>query len=334
VEPVLVNGRYSGRPVTGVERVASEIVRHLRVDHRLVGSCWGRGARGHAAEQVLPAVLSDVRRGLLWSPANVGPLLHLRHVVTIHDVATIRHPEFFSRAFRAVYPPLLRRLARTATAIVTPSEFTARELVDLGLTTPDKIVVIRNGIDGLRPDPEEASSGSDVVVPVVYRLPVGSMDPRKSLDRLVCAYEQASRRGALPPLLVVGGSSAVFADAGRPLPDGVRHLGRVSDAVLARLYAGARGVVNVSVYEGFGLTVAEAARSGAALLVSDIPAHRELLPGDSSVLWVDPEETSEIADGLVRLSRADGGPHELSGHTWAAAGERYGELFDSLRRSA
>jgi glycosyltransferase involved in cell wall biosynthesis len=332
VEPVLVNGRYSGRPVTGVERVASEIVRHLRVDHRLVGSCWGRGARGHAAEQLLPAVLSDVRRGLLWSPANVGPVLHLRHVVTIHDIATIRHPEFFSRAFRAVYPPLLRRLARAATAVVTPSEFTARELVDLGLATPDKVVVIRNGIDGLPAATDEPGGDRTPDLPDEYLLTVGSMDPRKNLDRLLCAYEQASERGVLPPLLVVGGSSAVFAEAGRPLPAGVRHLGRVSDAELARLYAGARGVVNVSVYEGFGLTVAEAARSGAALLVSDIPAHRELLPGDSAVLWVDPWETSAIAHGLVRLSRAARGPHELSGHTWADAGARYGELFDSLRR--
>jgi glycosyltransferase involved in cell wall biosynthesis len=169
-------------------------------------------------------------------------------------------------------------------------------------------------------------------VPDEYLLTVGSLDPRKNVARLVSAYEQACDRVTLPPLLVVGGGGVAFAKAAIRQTSGVRFLGRVSDRDLIRLYSGARGVVNVSVYEGFGLTVAEAARFGVPMLVSDIAAHRELLSRHPGSLWVDPWDTTDIEEGLVRLSRADPAQHEVVGHTWAEAGAEYGRLLDAMRR--
>jgi glycosyltransferase involved in cell wall biosynthesis len=76
----------------------------------------------------------------------------------------------------------------------------------------------------------------------------------------------------------------------------VRLLGYVDDATLARLYRGARCVAYVSLYEGFGLPVLEAMRSGTPVVASDIPALREVA-GDAAV-FVDPLDVSAIARGL------------------------------------
>jgi glycosyltransferase involved in cell wall biosynthesis len=334
MEPVLVNARYSQRPMTGVERVAAEIVGHLPVDYRLVGENWGQGARGHLAEQVTPLLPHSVRDRTLWSPANTGPVLHPHHVVTIHDVATIRYPEFFSKRFRLVYRGLLSALGRTARIVVAPSEFTARELVELDLVAPHKLVVIRNGIDGLARVSTGAPIGRELLTPDEYFLTVGSLDPRKNVARLVAAYERAGSFVALPPLLIVGGRGSAFSSGPMAEARGVHYLGRASDQELERLYAGAKGVLNVSVYEGFGLTVPEAARHGVPLLLSDIPAHRELVPSDDGVQWVDPMDVEGIADGLVSLTRLERTVHKIDGHTWAAAGAAYGDLFASLDRPA
>jgi glycosyltransferase involved in cell wall biosynthesis len=329
---VLVNGRYSARPVTGVERVAIEIVRHLTIDHRLVGATWPQGARGHLNEQLRPLLSADVRTGLLWSPANTGPVFHPRHVVTVHDVATIRHPEFFSARFRWAYRHLLQQLGRGARTIVAPSEFTAREIVDLGLAPSEKVVVIRNGVDGLSPDPSaEATDRPLPGLPSEYLLTVGSLDPRKNLGRLVSAYEEARRQVPLPPLLVAGGRGSAFAELpSEARSSAVRLLGRVSDPQLRRLYAGAVGVINVSVYEGFGLTLAETAHFEVPMVVSDLPAHREVLRSGPGVRWVDPWDVESIVGALRALPGADRGPHVVSGSTWAQAGEQYSALFEEL----
>jgi glycosyltransferase involved in cell wall biosynthesis len=198
--------------------------------------------------------------------------------------------------------------------------------------SPAKVVVIPNGIDGFARTELDDTTPHPRDVPDEYFLTVGSMDPRKNLARLVTAYEQASETAPLPPLLVAGGGGAAFAAGSITRSARVRFLGRVSDAELIGLYSGARGVVNVSVYEGFGLTVVEAARFGVPILVSDIPPHRELLGDDVGTLWTDPWDTTDIAACLLRLSSSQPGAHQVTGHDWASAGAEYSRLFESLQR--
>jgi glycosyltransferase involved in cell wall biosynthesis len=111
----------------------------------------------------------------------------------------------------------------------------------------------------------------------------------------------------------------------------VRLLGRVSEHELRYLYDHAVAVASVSVYEGFGLTVAEAASFPSALLVSDIPPHRELLHEDAGVSWVDPWDIDSMAGALARLDRIPRGHHRVDGPTWAEAGAGYSDLLSSVR---
>src|SRR5690606_28925516 len=92
---IYVNGRALTRPLTGVERWATEVTRRLegrarviRPERRL------SGARGHLWEQfLLPLHLKG--GGVLWSPANSGPLAVSRQVVSLYDLSPLEHPEWF-----------------------------------------------------------------------------------------------------------------------------------------------------------------------------------------------------------------------------------------------
>lgn len=94
---------------------------------------------------MLPARLS--RRDLLWRPANTGPLAVARQVVTIHDLAAVEHPEWFSGAFARWYAIFWPRLVRRVEAVLTVSEFSKGRLVERFGLPPERVRVVPNGVD-------------------------------------------------------------------------------------------------------------------------------------------------------------------------------------------
>ncbi len=118
------------------------------------------------------------------------------------------------------------------------------------------------------PGPDDAavleSAGSSAAS---YLLAVGSLDPRKNLPLLAQAYAALSdEERAAHPLVVVGGGAGIFRSEQISWPAEVVDAGYVSDDELRALYAGCRAVVFVSLAEGFGLPLVEAAAAGAGSL--------------------------------------------------------------------
>jgi glycosyltransferase involved in cell wall biosynthesis len=241
----------------------------------------------------LPARARRDRVDVLHCPSQRAPIRsRVPVVVTIHDLAVLRHPETFNRWTRAYSSALLPRVVRAAERVIAVSEFTRRELVEL-LRVPDgKVRVIPNAV-GPPFGPEGKAAEGD------YILAVGTLEPRKNLDRLVGAFERAGLNGTR--LLVTGARGwGNVEPAGRS----VQWLGFVPDEELARLYRGARCVAYVSAYEGFGLPVLEAMACGAPVVAASTGAGPEV-GGDAAVL-VDPLDHEAIAAGLVEaIDRAD-----------------------------
>jgi glycosyltransferase involved in cell wall biosynthesis len=206
-------------------------------------------------------------------------------VVTVHDLAVLRHPETFNRWTRTYSRLVLPRVARAATRLIAVSEFTKRELVELLEVPPEKVRVIPNAVGEPFTSEGDSAAGD-------YVLAVATLEPRKNLPRLVEGYRRAGLNGL--PLLVAG--AAGWGDV-RVGGDGVRLLGEVSDDELARLYRGARAVAYVSLYEGFGLPVLEAMACGAPVVATQNDALAEV-SGGAAVL-VDPLDPDSIASGLV-----------------------------------
>lgn len=228
-------------------------------------------------------------------------------VVTVHDVSFARDPQLVMRRDRVVFNTVVPRAVRRAARVLTVSERTKRDLLELYGLPDEKVVVTPNGVD---PAFSPGDGRRD------YVLSVGAIQPRKGQ---LAALEAAQAAGL--PLVVVGPEkdAALAAELRRR---GARLEGYVDDARLADLYRGAALLVQPSRFEGFGLPVLEAMASGTPVVALREAALVEVA-GDAAVLV----EEGELAEGIhralaerERLSAA--GLERARAFSWHATAER------------
>ena len=245
----------------------------------------------------LPAHWQELR--MAWSLPRAlrrldAELVHTQHalplrlacpaVVTVHDVSFEREPELMPRKDRLVFRRVVPRAVRAAARVLTVSERTKRDLVELYGVDPDKVVVTPNGVDpAFSPGPGRHD----------YVLAVGAIQTRKNQ---LAALAAASEVGL--PLVVAG------PEKDRRLADelrgrGARLEGYVTTERLAELYRGAACLVQASRFEGFGLPVVEAMASGTPVVAVSDAALVEVAA--SAAVFVDEDA---LADG-IRTALAD-----------------------------
>jgi glycosyltransferase involved in cell wall biosynthesis len=206
-----------------------------------------------------------------------GPL-----VVTVHDLAVLRHPEWFNRWTRTYSVLAVPRVVQAAHRVIAVSEFTRRELVELLRYPEERIHVVPNAVeDVFVPDGPKADGD--------YVLAVGTLEPRKNLARIARAVDGELR--------VVGARGWGRVEP----PPNVTWLGDVPDDRLAALYRGARCLVYASLYEGFGIPVAEALACGCPVVTSAGSPMAELAGADA--VLVDPADVDAIREGIARAER-------------------------------
>ena len=278
-----------------------------------------------------PGRISSVARDAGWYPLGLahrarrfdvlhcstfrGPVhARARVVVTVHDLALLRYPEAFPPWHRRYGRGALQRVLAAADAIVAVSEFTKAEVVELLDVPPERVRVVPNGIDPVfLPDGPSASGD--------YVLTVATLEPRKNLARAV----EAARIAGVE-LRVVGARGW----GGVETPG---WLGEVPDAQLAALYRGARCLLYPSLYEGFGLPVAEAMASGTPVVTSRGTAMEEVV-GDAAVL-ADPLDARALAEGISEAVARRGelalrGLERSRDFTWSRAADALEGLWWEL----
>jgi glycosyltransferase involved in cell wall biosynthesis len=324
---IVVNGAFVTQKITGPQRYAIELARRLLHEE---------GVRIAVPADIdldwLPAARRTVLRGppfardswgwanvslprtvtageVLWSPTPRAPLRTRAHVVTMHDVAVLEHPEWYSRAFHRLYRVALPVLARSSSGIVTSSQFSKGRIVDVLSVPAEKVSVVRGGVDErFTPSPDDrlAELRDRYGLPERFVLALGTLQPRKNLARLVEAWarlpEPTRREWGLVLTGEAGPQFAGHGVTGNGRPD-LRIIGYVPDADLPALYSAASVFAYPSLYEGFGLPPLEAMRCGTPVLAGSEGACAEIL-GDHALL-VDPKDTAALADGLRHLIADD-----------------------------
>ncbi len=223
-------------------------------------------------------------------------------VVTVHDLAFLTVPSHFPRQWRQVYRTGLRAAVRRADAIVTPSRYTAEDLLSRTRVDPSRVHVIPEAaaLPELSGEADPDRVLARLKVPSPYALFVGTLEPRKNLVRLVRAYRRVATTG-LPHALVLAGplgwhGQMLLRELALAGPGDIVLTGALDPQELDALYRRADVFVYPAVYEGFGLPVLEAMARGIPTVCSNTTSLPEVA-GDAAV-GVDPGSIREIAAAM------------------------------------
>jgi glycosyltransferase involved in cell wall biosynthesis len=294
----VINGRFFGLKITGIERYATELTSRLPEDKFRVARPKRslEGASGFAWDQlILPNLVRRDER--LISLTHLGPVSVPNQILVLHDAAVFDHPELFSKKAVLAYKYVLPRLSSSLDILITSSEFSKKRIVDQIPIQENKVHVIHPGVSELFYDKGKPSKKEP------YILCYGTSDPRKNIKRAAEAWLKISEDYPDYKLKIVGKESDFFAKNVLPRSKSIEQLGYVTDEELSILYRNASLFLYPSLYEGFGLPIAEALASSTPVVASDIPVFRELFSDD--VKFVDPHSVESISHGIQSTLEGD-----------------------------
>lgn len=248
---------------------------------------------------------------VLFVPAHTLPIIRkpgLKTVVTVHDLGSEYLPKTHQLKQRLYLSFMQKAQLRRATKLIAVSNATKLDLVKKVGIDQKKIGVVYEGFDKnlfkqMRVDTLVNSLRQFNLKPKSYFLFIGTVQPRKNIERLIRAFANISK--SLSYDLVIAGSKGWLSDEIYKLPKNlgiesrVKFLGYVDDKSLPVLYSGAIALTFPSLFEGFGLPIIEAQACGCPVITSNVSSMAEVA-GHGAIL-VDPYDTSDIVKGMEEV---------------------------------
>jgi glycosyltransferase involved in cell wall biosynthesis len=348
IEPVLTQGRLDGIGV-----YTNALMRGLPQSNcSVTGLSFPRtlgdtGTQKFSVGQAMPrsyAVWS--LRDAVWpGPAAREMPLDLYHatdyrivkmpcpvVATLHDAIPLKYPEWTSPRLRSLKNWVQKKAAGKADHVIALSHFAITELVECFGIDEKRITVVPCGVGAeWKQAPDEAAVDETLRSHGLergYFLFVGTLQPRKNVERIVDAYLAlpADVRKARQ-LVIVGRAGWRCEDLLKKMEAAIQNGERVvwlnnlsGEERLRHMYAGASVFVFPSLYEGFGIPVAEAFACGVPVVTSNTTSLPEVSEG--AALEVDPLSVPQIASAMLELARDD----KLRERCIAAGHERAAQL--------
>lgn len=252
------------------------------------------------------------------------------NIYTLHDLVPLRLP-YTTLDKKRTYLRLMRELAKSADQIVTVSECSKRDIVDMLGISPDRVTNTHQSVsipDKLLNKSEDMVArevgGAAAVEYKGYYLFWGSIEPKKNIGRMIEAYLAS---GVEAPLVIVGAQAWKSEQELRLLNDEVIRYHTIANgelhtkkrviqmsyapfSLLVSLIRGAKAALFPSLYEGFGLPALEAMLLGTPVICSNTASLPEVV-GDAA-LMVDPYDNVQLADAIRRIDADDGLRCDLS----------------------
>lgn len=273
---------------------------------------------GIYSELLVSKAFSQARLDVLHVPGGRIPASYRgATVLTVHDLAIFRHPEWFPKqtlSTRVLYPKTIAQ----ASQIIAVSNATRHDLESLFAVPHHAVSVIPEGVHAPELSIDPIADRHDLArffhIHGSYILFVGTIEPRKNISTIINAFDLLVTQGSLfkdLTLVLAGGigwhtneilyllkekNEQYKKKYGKEL---IRLLGYVSESAKWMLLRNARVFVFPSLYEGFGLPVLEAMAVGTPTITSKVSSLPEVA-GDAAIM-IDPNSSSALEGALRRI---------------------------------
>lgn len=285
---------------------------------------------------------------VVFSPTHYIPrFTSIPRVCAIMDVSYLHFPDLFRRQDLYKLRNWTAYSARNSTRIITISQHSKRDIIEAYALSPDKVTICYPGMTEIRhKNMEKNDLMKKYGLDRPFILSVGTLQPRKNYVRLIEAFSLVAKKHPDLDLVIVGKKGWLYEEIlAAPqkwgITDKVKFLDFVPDSDLSRLYGQAQVFVLVSLYEGFGLPVAEAMKEKCPVVVGNNSSLPEV--AGNAGIYVDPENTDEIASGLLKAiserrlkagqKRIEVGLEHIKKFTWENAARQTLEVLEQAGKS-
>lgn len=251
---------------------------------------------------------------LLFQPTHTLPLIRPKRVVTtLHDVGFERNPKLYAPSELRYHRYSARLATRVASRILTVSEFSKREIVDIYKIDPARVIVTPNAIDMAQyhasiPEETKQAMLEKYRLTKPFFLFVGRLEEKKNIINMLHAFSIFKGwRGTGDPIkfLLIGTPGFGYERIKREIKTrGLEpHLllpGYVPEDDMPGLMAAADALIFATSYEGFGIPVLQAQAVGTPVIASDNTALPEVA-GAGGAIFVKPQEPDDIAQAMKEI---------------------------------
>lgn len=256
---------------------------------------------------------------VLFVPAHTIPFLPIRRktkiIVTVHDVGFKRFPELYKKIQFWYHDLTMRKIKSRADVIITISQFSKEEMIDLYDVKPEKIKVVYpaydkekyNNVETQNPLRQPADGGAslqkyNIVKPYLFY--VGRLERKKNILNIIRAYIQVKRQFPEMQLVLAGKGGNLYEEIRKIITEEkvdkeIILTGYVDSEYLPSLMREAALFLFPTIYEGFGLPIIEAMASGVPVVTSDLRPQREVAFGAAAL--ADPLNHRQIAHEIIEV---------------------------------
>ncbi|HLD28135.1 MAG TPA: glycosyltransferase family 1 protein [Patescibacteria group bacterium] len=246
---------------------------------------------------------------VLFVPAHTIPFLPIKKkikiVVTVHDVGFKRYPRLYKPIQVWYHDLTMRKIIRRADVIITDSQFSKLEIMDLYSAKPEKIKVVYLGYDSLKYN--QNSTRVDLAkynISQPYLLYIGRLEKKKNILGIVQSFILAKEKHLDLKLVLVGNTGKDFEKIREIIKQNkiqaeIIMPGYVPEDDLPEIIRQAEIFVFPTLYEGFGLPIIQAMACGTPVITSNINPHLEV--ASDGAVFVSPQNPTDIAGQINKI---------------------------------
>jgi glycosyltransferase involved in cell wall biosynthesis len=232
----------------------------------------------------------------------------VKQLAVIHDINFHHYPNDLPWLVKKYYNYYFPRFAKKASRIATVSEFSKNDIAKTYSIPKSKIDVVYNGCSagfGAVNDEKRRATQTQYAAGLPYFIYVGSIQPRKNLQRLFLAFDLFKKQSGAKHKLLIAGQKYFWNKAMKNSLAVCEHkkdiifLGRVEEDALHDLTASAFAALYVPLFEGFGIPLLEAMQSEVPVITSNVSSLPEV--AGNAALYCTPTNIDDIVNAMLKL---------------------------------